>query len=88
MWNDIRRAITGLVAALIATCMVVWLMSNVHTQQDAPPAPAIGHLTVDNHTSLVVNQPPDFAGIALVILAVAVLIFVIVRYVVPIIREQ
>jgi hypothetical protein len=45
------------------------------------------HISLDNHTQVVINASPDYASIALIILAVAVLLFVVSRYLIPAIKD-
>lgn len=54
-----------------------------------PQVTATQHTIVDAHTTVTVvnNVPTDYASIALLILSVAVLLFVVARYVMPAIQN-
>ena len=80
MLRDITRAIIGIVAAVTFVSIAIHLMPD----QTAPAPSAVQHTSV---TVTVINQPPDYIGIAMCVLAVAVLLFVVVRFVLPAIRE-
>ncbi len=48
------------------------------------------HTSVDNHTTVTItnNMPPDYSGIALIILAIAVLLYVVFTAVLPAVRKR
>lgn len=84
MSNDIRRAVIGVCGAVVIIWIAVqWISSQTATQspQQVPVA-----VTVTQHTA-VVNQAPDYTGVGILIFAVAVLLYVVIKYALPVLRE-
>jgi hypothetical protein len=79
------RALLALLAFVVLLLLVVWLGSAQYTNT------AVQHTTntVNQRTTVTItnNLPPDYSAVALVIFAVAVLLFVVARYVIPAVRD-
>jgi hypothetical protein len=76
--------------AAVTALVLFWLLIVYLGSQQFTPTQT-QHVTVDNHTTVhanvTVNMPPDFTGIALIILAVAVLLYVICKVALPALHE-
>ena len=78
------RVLLALFALVGLIIVIAYLNSAPYT---TTATTATQHTVVGNHTNVVVNLPPDYTGIALIIIAVAVLVYVIFSVAIPAIRD-
>lgn len=84
MNNGLKSLLGAFCTLALGAYLLYWVFR--HPVENAP----VQRVIVDNHTTVTVtnNIPPDFSGIALLVLALAVLLYVLARHVLPAMRKR